>query len=328
LAANEMVSILKFPSAIKIETFSRGNFEMVEIRLKKDSELDGVRLCDLRSKYHAQVLVCAVQRGEKVYIPSGNFVLRGGDKIGITASPSEITKFMRNLSIIQKKTRSTMIIGGSRTAYYLAKSLLAAGNEVKIIELDEQRCIELVEALPDKAVILNNDGAQQDFLIELGLRSVDAFVSLTGMDEENILLSYFANTNGVPKVISKVNREEFVRTAHRMGLECVISPKDIVSDRVVSYARALENSRGSKVEALYKLMDGEAEALEFKVSGDFSHVDTPLKKLSLKPDTLIAGIIRDRKPIIPSGDDTIQAGDSVVVITSGQILADLSDIVD
>lgn len=221
-----------------------------------------------------------------------------------------------------------MIIGGSRTAYYLAKSLLAAGNEVKIIELDEQRCIELVEALPDKAVILNNDGAQQDFLIELGLRSVDAFVSLTGMDEENILLSYFANTNGVPKVISKVNREEFVRTAHRMGLECVISPKDIVSDRVVSYARALENSRGSKVEALYKLMDGEAEALEFKVSGDFSHVDTPLKKLSLKPDTLIAGIIRDRKPIIPSGDDTIQAGDSVVVITSGQILADLSDIVD
>lgn len=325
LAAHELYNILKLPSAATIETFSIRNFEMIELRLKSDSVLDGMRIMDMRNKYNAKFLICAVQRGEEAYIPDGNFVLKSGDKIGLTAAPAEITKLLREIGILQKQARNIMILGGSRTAYYLAKRLTSAGNSVSIIERDRQICEELCEALP-KAVIINGDGAQQELLLEEGLHSWDAFVALTGTDEQNLLISSFVQSQNVPKVIAKVNREELIPLAEHWGIDCIVSPKKIISNVLVQYARALENSAGSSVETLYKLMDDKVEALEFSVKHDFKAIRIPFKELETKPNTLIAGIMRDRKPIIPSGDDMLLPGDKVVVLAANQRINSLSDI--
>ena len=327
LAAVEMFNILKLPSAVKIQTFSQRNFEIIEMILKEGSALAGVKLMDLRSKFKAKFLVCVVQRGEEVYIPSGNFQLMAGDKIGLTASPSEIQKLMRAIGADKKQAKDIMILGGSKIAYYLAKMLTASGNGVKIIEKDHEKCEELSDSL-DKAVIIEGDGAQQELLLEEGLKTLDAFVALTGIDEENILISIFAANQKVPTVISKINRNELAGMAARLGLDCIISPKKIVSDVIVRYARALENSRGSNVETLYNIMDDKAEVLEFNVKSDFKQVNIPLRDLTLKKNILIAGIIRDRKPIIPAGDDCIMKNDKVIVVVgSDQRLNDLSDII-
>ena len=327
LVSREMFNILKLPSAIKVEEFSRGNFEMVELILKENSPLDGVSLIDLKKKHPDNFLVCAVQRGDKLYIPDGNFVLKSGDKIGITASSVEIQRLLRKLGILQKQARDVMILGATRTSYYLSKLLLAAGNSVKIIDADRERCKEFSDSLPG-AVIINGDPARQELLLEEGIGNVDAVVALTGMDEENILLSYFAAMQNVPKVIAKVNRNEFLPTAERLGIDSVASQIRTVGDVTVRYARALENSMGSKVETLYKLMNGNAEALEFAVNGESKIIKIPFKELPTKSNILIAGIIRGRKTIIPSGDDMIMPGDRVVVISGGGRLNDLSDIVD
>ncbi len=325
LAAQVLFNVLKFPSAVKIESFSGRYLEMVELRLKPDSVFDGVKLSELREKYNAKVLICCVKRGEEIYIPDGNFVLRGDDMIGITASPAEIQKLFKAAGMLQKQARNVMILGGSRTAVYLSEMLLSIGCNVKIIEKEQEKALRLCEALP-KAVIIQGDGAQQELLLEEGIRDLDAFVSLTGTDEENILISIFASSQGVPKTISKVNREELVTMAEKLGVDTVVSPKKMISDQLVSYARALQNSLGSNVETLYKLMDGDAEALEFNVVADPRITDIPLKSLKLKKNILIAGIIRDRKTVIPGGNDVILAGDRVVVIAAGQKLSDLSDI--
>ena len=325
LVAKELFNILKFPSAVNIETFSGRRFEIIELRLRDGSPLDGMMLSTLREKYRGNYLVGTVWRGDEVFIPDGQFVLRAGDKIGVTAAPAETQKLFRSLGCLKKQARSTMILGGSRTAYYLAKMLLSDGSDVKIIEQNPRRCQELADSLPG-AVIIAGDGAQQELLMEEGIGSTDAFVALTGMDEEIILISFFAASQNVSKVISKVNRSELASLAERLGLDTIISPKRIVSDILVRYARALENSLGSNVETLYKLMDGRAEALEFKVQDDFPYQHVMLRDLKLKKNILIAGIIRGRRPIIPCGDDVILAGDRVVVLAAGRQLYNLSDI--
>ncbi len=325
LAALEMYHILRLPAAVKLETFSSGNFEMIEIKLKEDSPFVGVPLYELRDKFRATFLVCVVQRGEEVLIPSGNFVLQGGDRIGITAKHSELQKLLRNMGAKKKQARKVMILGGSRTAYYLAKRLLAAGVEVKIIDKDRETCETLCELLPGASVICG-DGTQQELLLEEGLQSMDAFVSLTGLDEQNILLAFFAAANRVSKVIPKVNRKELGALAEQLGLESIVSPRSTIADVLVQHARALENSMGSSVEKLYRLMDDGAEALEFKVKDDPRLVNIPLKTLQLKRQVLVAGINRGRDALIPTGDDVILPGDRVVVITAAGRLNDLSDI--
>ena len=325
LTAIELFNILKFPSAVKVENFSRRNLEMVEILLDENTELDGMQIFKMREKYKADYLVCAVTRGEEIFIPSGNFTLRAGDKIGLIASPGEITKLLKILGVLRKQASSVMILGGSKTAYYLAKMLTSSGIDVKIIEQRVQRCEELCALLP-KAVIIHGDGAQQELLLEEGLRTLDAFVALTGMDEENMIISMFASMQKVPKVICKINRQEMCSMAGKLGLDCIITPKDITSNIVVRCARALQNSMGSNVEILYKIMDGRAEALEFNVREDFTAAGVSLKEMELKPNILIAGIMRGRKTIIPSGDDCIRIGDKVIVVASGHHLNDLSDI--
>lgn len=325
LTAIELYNILKLPSAVKIESFARRNFELIELIVKSGSVLDGVKLSDLKSKYGHKVLICAVQRGDRVYIPDGSFVLESGDKIGLSAAPSDLQKLLKSLGILRKQSRNVMILGGSKSAYYLAKMLLSSGAEVKIIERDLDRCNELCEKLP-QAMIIHGDGAQQELLLEEGLRSMDAFAALTGMDEENILISIYAAANSVPTVISKINRSELSLMASRLGLDCIVSPMNVTADIFVQYARALKNSKGSNVETLYKIMDGKAEAVEFRVNYDSVITDIQLKDLKLKKNILVAGIIRGKKTIIPGGDDVILADDRVVVVSSDHKLSDLSDI--
>lgn len=325
LTALELFSILKLPGAVNIETFSNRRFEMIELIVKEDSPLCNHSLMELRKKYSANFLICAVQRGEQIVIPDGSFVLKSGDRIRLTAAPTEIQKLLKMVGIVNKQARSVMIMGASRTSYYLARLLIAAGNTVKIIEKDREKCVEFSDQVPE-AVIINGNGAEQELLAEEGIDSVDAFVALTGSDEENILISIFASSQNVPKVIAKVNRPELASMAEKLGLDCIVSPKRLISDVLSSYARALENSKGSNVETLYKIIDGKAEALEFNVKSDFEYLDKPIKTLKIKPNVLIAGIIRGRQTIIPSGDDHIARGDRVVILAAGTKMNDLSDI--
>lgn len=327
MAAKELYNILKLPAAVNIERFSRGNLEMVEIPLKQqNSPLDGMSLIELRRKYKAKYLICAVQRGTECYIPDGNFVLKSGDIIGLTASSSELQKLLKMLGMDKRQAKSVIILGASRISFYLAKRLIAGGTSVKIIDQDPDRCKAFASELPE-AVVICGDGAEQELLLEEGITSADAFVALTGMDELNILISIFAQAQNVPKVIAKVNRNELAAMAKHLGLDTILSPKKIVSDILSQYARALHNSLGSNVESLYTLMDGNVEALEFSVSPDFKGIKTPLKELSLKKGILIAGIIRGRRSMIPSGDDAINSGDHVVVIAADRGMTDLSDII-
>ena len=326
LAAKELLNVLKFPSAVNVETFSGRSFEIVELRLKENSPLDGMKLSELRKQYQAKFLVCAVQRDDQVYIPDGNFKLKSGDKIGLTAAPAEIQKLLKMLGLLQKQVKDVMILGASRTAYYLAKLLLSNGIGVKVLEKDRERCKEFCEELPS-AIMICGDGTEPELLLEEGLSAMDAFVALEEEDEENVLLSFFANANNVPKVISMVNRKELSSMAEKLGLDSIVSPQKMVSNVLTRYARALENSLGSNVETLYKIMDGNAEAVEFNVQGDFRCLDIPLKDMQLKPNILIAGIIRGRKTIIPAGDDVIRTGDRVIVISTEHRLQDLSDII-
>ncbi|MBR3300024.1 MAG: Trk system potassium transporter TrkA [Clostridia bacterium] len=326
MAAQELFNILKLPSAVNIETFAKRKFEMIELMVKPDTLLDGIALSDLRKKMTEKFLICVVMRGDNVYIPDGNFVIKAGDRIGMTAEPVQIQKLLKKLSILQKQARKIMIIGASRVSYYLAKSLVASGNTVKIVEIDRKRCEEISRLLPG-ADIINGDGAEQDILLEEGINDMDAFVALTGMDEENILLSFYAYSLNLPKVITKVNRSELAKMADRLGLDSIVSPKKITADIIVRYARALQNSEGSKMETLYKIMSGKAEALEFIVEDSFNYVNIPLKDLDTKDNVIIAGIIRGRKSIIPTGDDFIAPDDRVIVISAGHIIEDLSDII-
>ena len=279
----------------------------------------------LRDRFKAKFLICVVQRGTEVIIPRGDFVLQGGDRIGLTADRSELFKLLKATGLAKKQSRNVMLMGGSRIAFYLAKLLLASGSGVALIDSDRAMCHKFSDQLPG-IVTYCGDGTQQELLQEAGVKNMDAFVTLTGMDEENILVAYYARTQQVGQVIAKVNRDEMAMMAEQMGLESVILPKTVVVNVVLRYARALESSMGSSIENLYQLMDGGAEALEFIVQGEAAYTGIPLKDLRLKKNILIAGILRDRKAIIPSGGDVILPGDRVVVIAGHHRLNALSEI--
>ncbi len=327
LVAQELYNILKIPSAFKVEYFARRGLEIIEMKLKETSPLCGKKLSKLREKQKEEFLIGAVLRDGNLIIPDGNFELSTGDIISLAATPTDMQKILKSMGIINKQVRSVMILGGSKTAYYLSKMLLSSGNEVKIIEKDTKRCEELSDVIP-KAVLINGDGSQQELLLEEGLRTLDAFVALTGMDEENILISIFASNQNVPKVISKVNRDEMVKMAEKLGLDCIVSTKSITSDIILRYTRALENSLdSSSIETLYRIMDGKVEALEFKIKEDSKLIGVPIKEMKIKSGILIAGITHaNRKTIIPSGDDCIMQGDRVIILSARSRIAQLSDI--
>ena len=326
LTAERLFNWLKIPSAVSVDNFAGKTICMLEFIVREGSALCNSTLIDIRKKSPVQFVACAVERNDEVYVPNGPFELQDGDKVAFTVKRSEAYKFLKSVGAVQKQGRDVMILGGSTTAYYLSKILAANNYSVKIIEKDEQRCNEIAEILPSNATLIFGDGMNQDLLWEEGIQSTDALVALTGADEENILISFYAASQSVPKVITKVNHTELASLAEKLGLDSIVSPQKIVADTLTRYARALSNSGESKVETMYSLMDEHAEALEFAVLSDCSLIGIPLKDLKLKPNFIIAGIIRGKDTIIPSGDDTIEEGDSVIVVAADTHLYDLSDI--
>ncbi len=327
LVAAELFNMLKLPTGVHADYFARRSFEMIELKLKDEAELDGMTLIEMRKRFKGKYLICAVGRGDDVYVPDGFFRLRNGDRITVNASPAEVDRLLPQLGYNTLETNSVMILGGSHTAYHLGKMLLDMGTIVKIIEEDRDRCRDLCESLPN-AIIINGDGARGELLYEEGLQDMDAFVALTGMDEENILMAIYADRQQVPKTLAKIDRTEFSTLARQLGLDSQVEPKRLVSDLVLRYARAIENAVGNNVETLYKLMGGKAEALEFNVRQGFKKAGVALLNLNgtLKPNILIGGIVRGSERIIPGPQDSMQVGDRVIVVSSGHTLYDLSDI--
>lgn len=324
-AAREIARIVRFPSAMKVDFFAKGRVEMVEIKVAADSPLVGKALNDLQRRFHVRVLVCAVQREGEVRIPNGDFVLKEGDQISLTATPSEIARFFREVGLIAPKTRTVMIVGGGRISYYLTQELLEAGIRVKIIEKDRDRCEELSDLLP-RATVIWADGSDRDTLREEGMDEVNALVALTGLDEENVVISMYAIADNVRKVIAKINHITFGEVLEKAGIECVVTPHVIATGRILRYVRAMHQSSGSSMEALSKIVNDRVEAIEFRAREGFAGRDVPLKDLRLKKSLLIASITRAGKLILPSGDDCIQTGDSVVVVTTITGLEKLDDI--
>ncbi len=324
-AACEIARLLKFPSAIKVDTFAKGRMELLKCKINEGSILHGRPLTYLSSGLHCDVLICTVQRGEEVFIPDGNFELREKDVISVVASPKKANEFFRKIGMATNRIKSSIIIGGGETTYYLAQQLLPMGMEIKIIEQSKERCNELSELLP-QALIIHGDGTDRSLLYEEGLPRIHAFVSWTSMDEENIMLSLFAKSVSKAKTITKVHRIDYDEIIENLDLGSVLYPKNITAEYILQYVRARQNSIGSNIETLYQLIEDKVEALEFRVSKQSKLVGVPLKELRLKENLLIAGINRKRMSITPGGQDTIEVGDTVVVVTTNQGFHDLEDI--
>ena len=325
-AAAEVARIIKFPAAMKVDTFARGRVELIKINVPAGSELDGIRLMDIDSKLHCKVLICTVERGEELHIPHGDFALRAGDIVSFIAPHSVALAFFRaSGATISNTIKSIILIGGGMMSYYVAKRLEETKIGVKIIEQDFERCQTLSEMLP-QAVIINGDGTDKTLLDEEGVGVVDAIGNFTGIDEENILLSLYEKEMSDAKKLTKINRITFEEVIAGLDIGSIINPNSITSDNIVRFVRALNNSKGSNVETLYKIAQGRAEALEFRVRNDSKVVGKPLMELKLKPNILIACITKGNKAEIPNGHSIIEKEDLVVVISVEKGLNDLEDI--
>ncbi len=324
-AANEIARLLKFPSAIRVDTFAKGKVELLKYKIGENSILAGCSLTDISGKLRCDVLICTVERGEEVFIPSGNFELRAKDIISVVASPKKANEFFKKIGMTHNRIKSCMIIGGGETTYYLAQQLLPMGIEVKIVEQSKERCHELSELLP-QAMIIRGDGTQRNLLHEEGIEQTQAFVSWTSMDEENIMLTLFAKSVSKAKNVTKVHRIEYDEIIESLDLGSVLYPKYITAEYIIQYVRAMQNSIGSNIETLHQLIEDKVEALEFRVRGQSEVVGVPLKELELKDNLLLACINRKGKIITPRGQDTIEVGDTVIVVTSSQGFHDLKDI--
>ena len=324
-AAIEAARILYMPSALEVNSFAHGQAEIIKFKIPADSILCGKALHNLAREANS-ALVCAVERDGEVFIPSGNFILQEGDLISIIAQRRNIKRFMDYVGIKTRPVHSSMIIGGGKAAYYLANQLLHMGISVKIIERDRSRCEELSVLLP-KAIIINGDGTDEDLLKEEGLENIDSFIPLTGIDEENIILTLHAKQVSNAKIITKINRINYTHVIDSLDLGSVIYPKYITSEAIIAYVRAKKNSMGSNnIETLYHMFNSKVEAIEFRVDNAPQLTNIPLKDLTLKSDLLVCCINRDGKIIIPSGQDCIQNGDTVVIVTSHTGFKDISDI--
>lgn len=322
--AREIARLLKFPSAIKVDTFAKGRVEIMKFQIPADSVLHNIKVFEIAQKTHSNVLVCAVERGDDVLIPNGMFELCAGDKISFISSQSESSKFFRAAGVKNNSAKSVMMIGGGKITYYLTKMLKDIPIKITIVERDLDNCKKLSEDLP-YAMVIHGDASNQQLLLEEGLRQTEAFASLTGFDEENIMLSLYAASQSKAKLITKVNRISFEDVIRSLNLGSVINPKLITADLILQYVRAMQNSLGSNVETLYK-MSSHAEALEFRVGKDFPMLGVPLEKMTLKPNLLVACINRKGKIITPRGKDTIEVQDTVVIVTTNKGLNDLKDI--
>ena len=324
--ANEIARVLIFPSASKVETFVKGKVELVGVTVREDNPIIGMSLADMYRKLKIKVLVCAVQRGEEVYIPDGSFVIKEGDKIHVASSHQSLEEFFKVTGTRKRKIRKVIIGGGGRVGFYLAKQLCTMGMDVKMIEQNRSKCEELCELLP-KATIICGDATEHDLLMEENIGEADAFVTLTGLDEENIIAGLFANTQGVKKIVAKVNEDSRIKMVEGLGIDSIVSAKNTTADAILSYVRARQNSYSSaNVETMYRLVDDRVEALEFIIKNQTPYTNVALKDLKFKPNNLIACIARGQQIIIPNGNDSFQVGDSVVIVTRDKKVQDIKDI--
>lgn len=324
-SANEISRILRFPSATKIAPFAKGKAELITFKVRPEFQLDGLSVMEIDSKYHFDILISGVERGDEVTIPDGKYVIRNGDMVSIMASPRSSMEFFRKIGVPTNKVNNTMIVGGSKIAVYLADQLATMRIRVKIIERDKKRCEQLCELLPN-ALIINGDGSDRDLLQSEGLDRAESFVTLTSMDEENVFLALFAKENSNAKLVTKINRIAFDEIIDQMDLGSLIHPKYITADYILQHVRAMQNTIGSNVETLYQILDGKAEALEFQIREDSEVTNIPLMDISLKDNLLIGCINRNGRIHIPKGQDQILKGDTVIVVTTHKGLNDIRDI--
>ncbi|MCM1185831.1 MAG: Trk system potassium transporter TrkA [Lachnoclostridium sp.] len=325
--ASEIARIFQFPSAVKIDTFSKGRIELLRFRVTAQCLLNNYELIHVRTTLKCDVLVCMVTRGEEVLIPKGDFVFREGDVVAIVSTPPKANDFFKKIGIETGKIHTAMIIGGGAISYYLARRLLSIGITTKIIDPDPVRCEQLHELLP-KATIICGNGTDEKLLRQEGLETVDGFAALTGLDEENILLSLLAKKSSHAKAVTKINRINFNSVLEDIKLDSITFPRLITADIIIKYARSMNESLDSNVENLYKLEDGRAEALEFYIKEASDVTGTPLSKMRLKKNLLICCITRNSQVILPNGQDELMVGDSVVVVTTQSRLNDIKDILE
>jgi len=326
-AASEIARVLRFPSAVEIDTFAKGRVEILKFKVPEDSVLNDISIVQMIQKISSDILVCGVERGEETFIPGGNFVLKNGDFISIVAPIGSAGQFFKKINIKTNRVKDAMIVGGGEIAYYLAKRLLATGIKVKIIEIDEKRCNELCQLLP-KATIINADGTENRVLMEEGLEYADSFIALTNIDEENIMLSLFAKSKTNGKLVTKINRIAYDEVIPNLELDTTVYPKNITSEYIVEYVRAKNNSIGSNIETMHNILDGKAEALEFRIKENAPVAGIPIEQLKIKDNILIACIINNGKIKIPRGRDIIEAGDTVIIVTTHVGFKDIEDILE
>lgn len=323
--SNEIYNLISLPAIAKVEKFAKGKVLLVEIVVEKGCKLINETLISIGQKIKTRALICAVQRNSQVFIPSGNFEIKEGDRIHFTSDAKELRAFLSEINAIKSPLKNIMIVGGDKIAYYLALELSKSKYNIKLIEKNKHHAEELAEKLP-KVEIVNGNGVQHDFLIEEGIEAMDSFIALTNNDEENMVISMFANKMKVRKIITKITHDDLLEMLSELGINNNVSPRHIIANHVISYIRALENTRGSNVLTLYRLVNNKVEALEFLAKGEEKIYHKPLKNLKIKNNCLIACIIRESKVIIPDGNSTIEPGDNVIVVTSHTDFDDLTDV--
>lgn len=326
-AAQEISRLLRFPAAIKIDAFSKGRVELLKFKVLPEFGLDGMTISRITEKYRCDILFCAIENKDELSIPGGDHIIHNGDFVSIIATPQNTTQFFKKIGLKTNQVKNTLIIGGGTISVYLAKMLADIRIPVKIIEQNFQRCEYLSEQLPD-ATIINGDGTNRSLLIEEGLETAESFVTLTNLDEENIFLPLFARKVSKAKLVAKVNRLPYTDIIDELDIGSVIYPKYLTADMILRYVRAMQNTIGSNVETLYHILDNQAEALEFNIRDDSPVVGIPLADLKLKDNLLVCCLTRHGTVSIPRGQDTIQIGDNVIIVTTHKGLRDICDILE
>lgn len=325
--ASEISRILRFPAATNYETFAGGRIDMIEIPVKAGNNIIDKPIYEISQVYGNNFLICAVRRGEEVFIPNGSFVIKERDKIYIAGPHKTLVNLFKGMGIMKNRIKNVMIIGGSRIAHYLSMLLTKMGMNVTIIERNRERCEFLDKHLPDAKVVLGN-AADHNLLVEEGIDSCDAVVTVTDSDEGNFLVAMYADSLNVKKLVTKINEPEFYQLYDKIMGESPVSLNQVVSSMIIKYLRAKLNANSNEMKSMYKLMGGAVEAIEFEVLGETDYTDKPIKTLKFKKDILVAAINRGRKIIFPTGDDTIEVGDSVIVVTKKKAIRSLKDVFD
>ena len=329
-AAKQISHMLKYPTAIKVESFFGGKFNILEVIINSNSILNGVSLIDSKKIIDFPSLVCLVERQGEVFVPRGNYVFNVGDKVHITAANKNLKKFYKllgNQDNMEKKITSSLVIGGGKIAHYLVEFLQIANFYVKVIEIDKNKAIALSETFPDIDVIWA-DGSDRDTLIEEGIQTFDSCISLTGFDEENIIINLYADKLGIKKTVGKVNRASLKQIAEDIGQYSYITPKEIVGNIITKYTKSLQCSKHSDIENFYRIANNQAAVIEFKITNNSAKIlGIKLKDLAINPNMLIAFIIRNNKQIFPNGDDEIKLDDNVVVVSYKHKIEHIDDII-